>query len=219
MIRRFLMAIILVACSASFSVANASSETLAQAQRCTSIDSRLERLSCFDTLFQTPTNVHMIQTERPNVPDSWQRAFDSLSQYQSGDVSHLTTQDDGDRGDAWITLVALNQRTAFADNAKPMLLMSCIDNLSRVELAFPSAIDDPQLTISIVGMAAQSWRSDDVGLLFSSGRGIPAIDMMKAMAKQRQLVLRSNSRIVDGLQFDVGTLSQSLQALRTRCGW
>ncbi|EGU43900.1 type VI secretion-associated protein, VC_A0118 family [Vibrio ichthyoenteri ATCC 700023] len=193
--------------------------TLEQAQNCTQINARLERLACFDTLFQTPTKVHLESSYRPDVPASWQRAYDSLSQYQAEDVSHLTTKGTAERGNAWVTLVALNEKTAFDDNAKPILLMSCIDNLSRVELAFPSAIDDAQVNISIVGMRSQSWRSDDIGLLFSSGRGIPAIEMMKAMAKQPRLVLRSNSRIVDGLWFDASTLSSSLVALRSRCGW
>ncbi|ODS04814.1 type VI secretion system-associated protein VasI [Vibrio scophthalmi] len=203
----------------SFGIANASDMRLIQAEQCATISARLERLDCFDTLFQTPTPDVLTQVSRPDVPDSWQRAFDSFSQYQSGDSSHLTAEGTPERGNAWVTLVALNEKTAFADNAKPILVMSCIDNLSRVELAFPSAIDDSQVNISILGMQAQSWRSDDTGLLFSSGRGIPAINMMKAMAKQPRLVLRSNSRIVDGLRFDANELSSSLTALRTRCGW
>lgn len=198
---------------------SAESLLLDRAQSCTKIDSRLDRLTCFDSLFKTPAQVDVAQIKNEDVPDSWQRAFDSFSQYKVGDVSHLTALGEEERGDAWVTLVALNEKTAFANNAKPILLMSCIDNLSRVELAFPTAIDDPQVNISITGLPSQSWRSDDVGVLFSSGRGIPAIDMMKAMEKQQRLVLRSNSRIVDGLWFDARQLSQSLTSLRTRCGW
>ncbi|MGL5110458.1 MAG: type VI secretion system-associated protein VasI [Vibrio ordalii] len=202
-----------------FPMVNAENDLVAQAEQCTTLTSRLERLSCFDHLFKTPSDVVMPQAATPNVPLSWQRAFDSLSQYQDGQASHLTVEGDDDKGNAWITLVALNQNTKFDDNAKPVLLMSCIDNLSRVELAFPSAIDDPRIQVSIANMQAQSWRSDDLGLLFSSGRGMPAIDMMKAMAREKRLVLRSNSPFVDGLQFDAGELSQSLIALKTHCGW
>ncbi|MGF1908684.1 type VI secretion system-associated protein TagO [Vibrio kasasachensis] len=205
--------------SMGLSVAQASDEAFERAQQCTEITSRLDRLSCFDALFNTPANVLSNPLPHSDVPISWQRAFDSLNQYQTGDVSHLTTQGNSDKGNAWVTLMALNKNTGFAGNTKPVLLLSCIDNLSRVELAFPSAIDDPKVQISIVGMPAQSWRSDDLGLLFSSGRGMPAIAMMKAMAKQNRLVLRSNSPLVDGLWFDASNLSTLQTALQMRCGW
>lgn len=211
-----LSAIVLGLCS---SMANASTEVLDQAQQCTAIASRLDRLSCFDQVFQTPSSVLVSSVPEHAAPRSWHRAFDSLNQYQEGANSHLTTEGDETKGNAWITLVALNGNTGFAENAKPVLIMSCIDNLSRVELAFPDAVVDPRIKVAVAHTPAQSWRSDDLGLLFSSGRGMPAIDMMKAMARANRLMLRSNSALVDGLQFDTSQLSQSLTALKQRCGW
>ena len=208
-----------VSLSAYFSVASAAEDVLDDAQYCTVIASRLDRLNCFDALFKTPLKISNPPSLTSNAPPSWQRAFESLSQYAEGDTRHLTIKGDSNKGNAWITLLALNQKTSFEGNAKPVLLMSCIDNLSRVELVFPTAIDDSHVQISMANTSAQSWRSDDSGLLFSSGRGMPAIEMMKAIARQQRLVLRSNSPFVDGLQFDVVELSQSLGALRTRCGW
>nr|WP_274672467.1 type VI secretion system-associated protein VasI [Vibrio aestuarianus] len=201
------------------SMVNASTEVLDQAQQCTAITSRLDRLSCFDHVFKTPSSVLVSSAPEHSAPLSWHRAFDSLSQYQEGANSHLTIEGDETNGNAWVTLAALNGNTGFSENAKPILMMSCIDNLSRVELAFPDAVVDPRIKVAVAHTPAQSWRSDDLGLLFSSGRGMPAIDMMKAMARENRLVLRSNSALVDGLQFDTSQLSQSLIALKQRCGW
>ncbi len=203
----------------SMTSVSASNQVLEQANACTVITSRLDRLNCFDSLFATPVNQMLPRVIENNTPLSWQRAFNSLSEYQEGDAYHLTTEGEGEKTNAWITLLALNQTTHFPDNAKPVLLMSCIDNLSRVELALPSAIDDPRIQLSIANTEVQYWRSDDLGLLFSSGRGMPAIDMMRAMASGKMLMLRSNSPFIDGLRFDTSELSQSLGALRTRCGW
>ncbi|MDT9702189.1 type VI secretion system-associated protein TagO, partial [Streptomyces sp. P17] len=122
------------------------------------ISSRLDRLNCFDTLFATPVTQMLPRAIENNTPLSWQRAFNSLSEYQEGDVYHLTTEGEGEKTNAWITLLALNQTTHFPDNAKPVLLMSCIDNLSRVELALPSAIDDPRIQLSIANTEVQYWR-------------------------------------------------------------
>ncbi|MEI8630931.1 type VI secretion system-associated protein TagO [Vibrio sp. PP-XX7] len=97
-------------------------------------------------------------------------------------------------------------------------MMSCIDRISRIDLALPQAIPDPRVKLSVKN-ATQYWRSDDTGLLLSSGRGIPAIHLMEKIASQKQTVLHSNSTVVDGLVFDTHQLEKALTPLKQRCGW
>lgn len=218
MIQAILLALSAAALSATSFTASADSaqQTLSAASQCVQINARLERLACFDRVFETPVEVVM-PTKQSHLPDSWQRAM----QAAQGDDNNwsLTTEGDGKGSNAWVTLTALNQKTRFEANAKPVLVMSCIDNLSRVELALPSSVNDARIEISASGLAPQYMRSDDSGMLMSSARGMPAINLMKAVAGQPRLRLRSNAPFVDGLQFDTEQLTNALSALRERCGW
>jgi type VI secretion system protein VasI len=190
-----------------------------QAGQCREVKERLERLRCFDRVFKTPVErMHVIQRVRQQAPVSWIRAFDAADKTRQGEVMHVVSQGNGAAGDAWLTLIASNDTSRFEKGQKPILMMSCIHNISRIDLAFPKAIPDARVKLSI-GHSAQYWRSDDSGLLLSSGRGIPAIGLMKEMIKHRQIVLRSNSASVDGLLFDTSQLSDGLVPLRKRCGW
>ncbi|WP_234993604.1 type VI secretion system-associated protein VasI [Vibrio mangrovi] len=185
-----------------------------QANQCREVSERLERLRCFDRVFATPLHLNPRKEQQVGASESWLHAMDSLAKVGEGETMHLTEQGD----DAWLILIASNSASRFADDQKPLLMMSCIHRISRVELALPSEIPDARVKVSIQ-RATQYWRSDDAGLLLSSGRGMPAISLMKIMAGQEKTVLRSNSKVVDGLAFDTNALSQALQPLRKRCDW
>lgn len=184
---------------------------LDRAQLCTTITERLERLSCFDQALNTPKQLP-IQSLSDNKPQAWHTAFTTALEAQPINVIE---QGDKENGDAWLTLsVAQTQ-----DKPSPVLMMSCINKISRIELALPAVLEDARIKVSVAYGPQQHWRSDDVGVLFSSARGLPAISMMKAMAKNSRLTLRSNSPQIDGLQFDAADLGQALIPLRQRCGW
>ncbi|MCW8333863.1 type VI secretion system-associated protein VasI [Vibrio paucivorans] len=194
-------------------------ELLAEAKQCTAIDERLERLACFDELFDTP--VPMAESSSfSGVPVSWTRAMNSEAlRTKNTHTAQVNTKGEGKGSNAWLTLPAINQPKSGSELEYPTLQMSCIDNISRVEVILPNELEDGRVTISVVGSAVQHWRSDETGLVFSSGRGLPAIEMMRAMARLDKLVLRSNSAELDGLEFESQQLNQSLSALKQRCGW
>lgn len=190
---------------------DATMSPLERAQQCTTISERLERLSCFDQALNTPTQLST-QSLGDNKPQAWHTAFTTALEAQPINVIE---QGDKDNGDAWLTLsVAQTQ-----DKPSPVLMMSCINKISRIELALPTALEDARIQVSVAYGPKQHWRSDDVGVLFSSARGMPAISMMKAMTKNSRLTLRSNSPQIDGLKFDATQLDQALVPLRQRCGW
>ncbi|MBF9003335.1 type VI secretion system-associated protein VasI [Vibrio nitrifigilis] len=187
-----------------------------KAQQCRLITGRLERLDCFDRVFKTP--IQVAQKDGEAFPEAWQRAMDAA--HQDGDKDRaLVTQGEGRGSSAWIALTATNDNTQFKGNAKPVLLMGCMNNLSRVELALPQPVEDGRIRVAVAGGDQQYWRSDDLGVLMSSARGLPAIRMMKSMVKEPRLVLRSNAKFADGLNFNTRDIAQDLSALRQRCGW
>lgn len=210
---RFLVLLSTVGCFALTAHASDESDSsqLIRGQQCALISERLERLSCFDEVFQT-TATSSRKPISDDKPQAWHTAFDTALGDELLSVVENGTEKEGD---AWLTLSAKNSQ---GDSA-PVLMMSCINKISRIELALPQAIADGRIRVSVAGGPDQSWRSDDIGVLFSSARGLPAISMMKAMSSETRLILRSNSQAVDGLQFDTTGLNQALNPLRTRCGW
>jgi type VI secretion system protein VasI len=189
-----------------------------KANQCRELTERLDRLSCFDRVFETPVQ-EAVEQVLLNTSPSWKRAEEAAKQFSDDQNMVLTEEGEGERSNAWITLQATNEESRFDQKGKPLLLLSCIDNLSRVELALPSEIPDARVKISLARGTTRYWRSDDSGMLLSSGRGMPAIEVMKDMTRDSRAWLRSNSKSVDGLMFDTSRLSELLPALKLRCGW
>ncbi|RZP71721.1 type VI secretion system-associated protein TagO [Vibrio vulnificus] len=207
--------ILSVSTSVSLVWAQSSSSILEQAEQCRNITTRLERLACFDRAFSISPAKMIVSPTNP-YPREWKRAMAAieLPAYQRGWI--LENEGDGRGSSAWIALPAQNVLTD--DQGPPVLLLSCINNLSRIELALPQAVVDARIQIS-VHQKTQFWRSDDSGVLFSSARGMPAIEMMRLVASESRLLLRSNASFADGLQFDTQGLNEALNSLRERCGW
>ncbi|WED24547.1 type VI secretion system-associated protein TagO [Vibrio sp. JC009] len=197
-----------------FSPVNAQ-DLIRQGNDCSQISSRLERLHCFDSLFGFQT-----EPEEPvlpaKYPDSWHRARQIFSA-NTEDSWTLFSSPAND--DAWLVLRPLNKKTSFKSKQKPLLIMSCINHLSRIELALPHRVDHVRAKISLAGSQHQLWRSDDQGVLFSSAQGIPAINMMKQMLRTPKATIRSNAEFADGLHFDTTDLSNKIRLLRERCQW
>lgn len=200
----------------SDSFANQTETLVEQANQCREIPARLDRLACFDGVFATPLEEHATPVADNPYPSEWNRAIEARDGLEPGEGWALVVEGEGKDGSAWVALPA--QNTTFAEQDAPVLLLSCINNLSRVELALPQEAADARIQVSVRG-AMQYWRSDDYGVLFSSARGLPAIDMMKRIGNDSYLTLRSNSDLADGLQFNTRDLKHGLRALRERCGW
>ncbi|WP_001097952.1 type VI secretion system-associated protein VasI [Vibrio sp. RC586] len=198
------------------STAQAQSASLIdQAEQCRTVSARLERLACFDRVFATPLDAVVVTPMTP-YPTEWKRAMAALKQPASESGWFLVTDGEGKGSSAWVALPAQNRLSA--EQTPAVLLLSCINNLSRIELALPQEREDARIQISI-RQQTQFWRSDDHGVLFSSARGMPAIEMMKLAASEPRLLLRSNAPFADGLQFDTRGVNEALDALRERCGW
>ncbi|EEX91802.1 type VI secretion protein VasI [Vibrio orientalis CIP 102891 = ATCC 33934] len=182
-----------------------------QVDQCRIIAKRLERLRCFDQLFDTPVALNG-QNHEADKPKAWMLAYPK-SRAEDNLTPDLNESDSGK--DAWVTLPAL----PLGDVDSPVLVMSCMDEISRVQLALPKPLIDARISVSVAQGQREYWRSDDEGVVFSSAQGLPAIELMKRMAQQRKVTLRSNSETVDGLQFDTVALQAALRPLRQRCRW
>ncbi|WP_420745082.1 type VI secretion system-associated protein VasI [Photobacterium damselae] len=197
-----------------------SDEVMVQAQHCRSIEANLPRLECFDRVFSTPIKTVPLTKNSVVMPQSWQWATDSEKNRTTAVGFYANKGDSVTEGERyWLTAPAINKH--FAKGKAPVLMLSCIENISRVELVFPEPIQESRVSVSIPGIpvVTQNWISDDTGYLLRSGRGIPAIEAMKSMLTAPQLILRSNAKDVDGLAFDTTDLRSVIEPMRKACRW
>lgn len=199
--------------------ATSGESTLSQAKQCSGLTERLERLACFDRVFNTPIPL-MVQRHAPrDVPFAWHRAMDSYAATEADEIAHLNLQGVGNISNAWVTLAASNEKERFKEGLRPVLMMSCIDKISRFELALPKELSRGRVRVTLTPGDTRIWRSDDSGYILSAGRGMPAINQMKEIMRQKMIVLRADNKALDGLEFRTGSLSDDLKPIRKRCDW
>ncbi|MCL1125539.1 type VI secretion system-associated protein VasI [Shewanella surugensis] len=195
---------------------------LEDALKCRQVGSKLERLFCFDTVFVTPNIPQgdvIVEVSDPH-PKQWKRAFDNeaMRQSQRGFLLNNAFKKALDNHpNIWATAQAIG-----AIPPRPIMMLSCIDNISRVELIFADPINIRSAPISIntaLGESSQDWIVDNSGYILRTGRGLQAIVAMKAMLSGKEFVLGSEHKWIDGLQFDTHQLQTSLKALRRECSW
>ncbi|MEC6797046.1 type VI secretion system-associated protein VasI [Photobacterium sp. S4TG1] len=198
--------------------------TLEQAQQCRNIESKLERLHCFDSVLNTPPVISnaLIGKEVVQYSPSWVRAVNSEKNRGEKEGFILNQQDEGnDFSRMWLTATAINVSSQPKTQLAPILMLSCFEKITRIQLILPHPIKAGKVTVSIPGspVVTQDWISDDSGYLLRSGRGIPAIDAIKAMITSPQLILRSDVAGIDNLEFDNKNLAEALKPMRETCRW
>ncbi|NIY82600.1 type VI secretion system-associated protein VasI [Vibrio hepatarius] len=191
-------------------------QLLEKAKQCMNVVSRIERLECFDSAFTG-------QVERPLVvkeiirSEAWQRAMDSETKRRDtlGWVRNETTDSRGTKS-LWFTVAALQPES---NNDTPVILMaSCINRISRLEIVLPQAAAGARAEISL-DRERQKWTYDEQGFVLRSGRGLSAISLMRPMKLKDSVLVRSNSKQLDGLVFQTPNAKQSIGELQELCGW
>lgn len=180
------------------------SEQLSQAYQCAEITTPNQRLTCFDRVFESA------KVSSGEKPLSWLLVKRLEQERPEGDLSPRVEVDEKNKR-ALITLPSQQEGK--------VLVMSCIDNISRVELYLPEPVSAARVSISVLNGERQSWRSDDSGLIFEASRGLPAISLMKRLMNRESVTLRSSARGFDGLRFETSQVAGVIEALRDPCSW
>ncbi|MCE0559226.1 type VI secretion system-associated protein VasI [Motilimonas sp. E26] len=210
-----------ISISSAFAQVEDAPQQIEQAKQCTEISSRLERLACFDRLFNTATATLSENTPTPgahlSLPGQWQR-MQEIESYRNGSVAFLyqSAPRTAELSDHWLAAPAIG-----STEPRPVMLLSCLNKISRVELYFAKPISGNQINVTIKGKHTNSqlWQLDDTGRMLRSGRGLPAIEVMKAMLSPAGFALRSDHPDVNGLHFSGETIKELIAPLRATCRW
>ncbi len=179
-------------------------QQVATLYQCRSESARLARLACFDEVMQTPI-ASSASLQTASYPRIWHQVWQHINHEQSSLVWQVDASDN-----AWIALTSQQTPTQAA------LLLSCIDNLSRVEVLSLEPQKALTLTLEVDVHHQAGLRSDDVGVVYSSARGVPAIELMKAIGEQPTVSLMVDSQT---MTFDTQSVKAHFAQLQQRCGW
>lgn len=191
-------------------------EMMRAVEVCTQEPTRLVRLACFDSVFNTP--VTLMQSPASQVdsrPTDWRLAYAREAKRQPQD--DVLYQNTGSAAGHLVTVAALG-----AIPPRPLMVVQCHNNITELVLMMPQPIDSERVRLSFEsdsGPQQQVWRVRDEGLVVSGGRGLPAIATVKKLNGVGQFRLSSRQSELDGLVFDLAGLSASLRPLREACGW
>lgn len=165
----------------------------------------ITRLSCYDSLTDTPVDKppthltshslawHEIDTlERARTPDM------PLFMLSQNDMDHTLT----------LTRPALRGAT---------LSIGCASDITHIRVRLDAPWSGKTVTTSVDGHAVKGgWFVRDSGTLLEFGRGLPAIEELKYWSSARELTLQGEGSIV---RFDLKGLADALHPLRQQCRW
>ncbi|HTN34891.1 MAG TPA: type VI secretion system-associated protein VasI [Marinobacter sp.] len=199
------IAILILLLPASLSLAS----QLNDARQCTEEIQRLERLACFDQVFDTPFVIdNPDAVTEVNHPERWRQAF-----AQTDDQQAVVYRDTGAVAGHLVTVPALGVQPP-----RPLLVLQCHNNITELSLMLPEPLAAERVSIGF-GAEQAAWRVRDNGFLVSGGRGLPAIQIVKTMVSAPDISLRASQPVLDGLVFDLSGFNQAIRPLRSACGW
>ncbi|WP_260648581.1 type VI secretion system-associated protein VasI [Halomonas sp. TD01] len=186
------------------------SALIERAQLCAEASSRLERLNCYDAIFQQA----QLSDEHSELPGLWHAIEHQEGARNERNVG-LIVQEAGD--EVLISMPALGTTPP-----RPILVIACEKLITRFQLHLPAPLDNARVDLRLTsnsGTVQQQWRVRDGGHVVSGGRGLPAIDTLRQLLNATGITLHSDVAALDELHFDTTGLRQAIQPLREACRW
>lgn len=184
-------------------------DRLEQANACAEMDSRLDRLKCYDGIFKTST------PQAAASRSSLWHAVEPLEEARSSDDFGFLVRENDDE-------VFMSVPAKGTSPPRPLLVLSCQDTITRFQLLMREPIDGARKSLGLdtgQQQIEQTWQVRDDGHVLSGGRGLPAIDTLRGLLDIDRLTLNSQMPLLDGLRFDFSGLREAIKPLREACHW
>lgn len=191
-------------------------ETLKVMKVCRQEKSSLDRLDCYDNVWK----VHEpAGSDKMNGGVAWQRAMENEQSREHSTLSLLSKAYNTEGGNPMIiiTTPALGYK-----GARPVLMLSCIDNITRLQIAMITPSDKRDINVEISTEKTQfetRWFFRENGFLLEASRGLEGISEIQRLFKSNTLRIKSNSSTINGLTFNIKNLEQEIKPLRVACHW
>lgn len=194
--------------------------TLQAMQACRRESAALERLDCYDNLLAplSPVGFNGALVRASFVGEAWTRATEQEKRRQDKSTELLVTQTPGERPMVVITTPAIGHVPP-----RPVLMLSCVDNITRMQVALIKAMDTHDIAVSLSAddkTFHSRWFVRENGTLLESSRGLSGIDEIKQLFGAKTLTIDTGPESAAGkLTFNINGLAQAIAPLREACHW
>lgn len=189
---------------------------------CVTIISDLQRLACFDKKYATPSyfspkdNTGAGQGVMPEfIRLAYQREENRLT-HELGFVEDIS----GPIENKTIRISSLSRGNY---EYQPLLLISCVDNITRMQIGLTQPIDAHTFPVSVTKenhvISSYKWKSSNSGYVIDVGRGLYSIKIIKGLFKQNYIDVDLQEIGIGEVRFDITGLSERINHLRNACHW
>ncbi|ETS31487.1 type VI secretion system-associated protein [Photorhabdus temperata] len=179
--------------------------------QCRSEPSPLIRLDCYDRLLDKVDNIAVIPLEKTGP--AWRQAMEQEMKRTDHSTGFITTQSEGIP-----TRVILTTPAIGVLPPRPVLMLSCIDNITRIQVALAKPQDSGTVMISTdITQFSADWFLRENGYLLESSRGLPGIEQLKRLMTGHTLTIKTGNG--SQITFNISQLEQAVKPLRTACRW
>ncbi|AHG19547.1 type VI secretion protein [Chania multitudinisentens RB-25] len=187
-------------------------QQLASMMRCRSETSPLLRLDCYDNALSLLTG----ETINPaNTGPAWQRAMEQEKGRLDHSTAFLVSEGEGENPMVLLTTPAIG-----IPPPRPVLMLSCIDNITRLQVALASPQKESSVTLTADHDRFDvQWFLRENGYLLESSRGLAGIDEIKRLMSAETLTIAGTAGGFPRLTFNISQLTQVLKPLRNACHW
>lgn len=185
-------------------------------QDCPQIVSNVERLACFDKSAGTPGYVKPVQWSAPEQDSPTLRRVltNEVGRSPEDLTFRLRAEDDG-------LMISAPAIASVAPH--PYLVISCVQNISRLQLVTAQPIDTGRVTVQLRGEHGSTvptpWQVMENGQVLDAGRGLPGIEQIKQLIGAHRIYVESDNQAVHGLVFDAQGLDPLIEQARKACRW
>lgn len=194
--------------------------TLKAMLTCRAEPATLVRLDCYD---------HALALQYPGFTgalkrayqqgEAWTRAYNQELQRDDHSTTFITRQTEGERPSVVITTPALGSLPP-----RPVLMFSCIDNITRMQIALPEPLKSaPNLSITTEKTHLNvHWFLRESDSLLESSRGLAGIDEIKHLFAAQTLTVDIDGQSQPSLHamtFAITDLEKTLEPMRAACHW
>lgn len=173
--------------------------------------SQLIRLSCYDKI-----NVENKQTPTFDISamgNIWRLAVEHEMKRENFTAGFIVTANNTGIYPVIMTIPAMGYQPP-----RPILMLSCIDNITRMQIALPKkqTAGNIQLITDKTQLNSEWFLRED-GYLLEASRGIPGIDEIKQLLSSAKLTIKLAND--EQLIFNISGINEEIKPLRSACHW
>ncbi|MDR0218889.1 MAG: type VI secretion system-associated protein TagO [Enterobacteriaceae bacterium] len=185
---------------------------LAELQKCRAEPSALIRLACYDKAFDN-LRANAVPIVLENMGPMWRQAMEQEMKRTDYSTGFISTQSENGT-----TRIILTTPAVGVPPPRPVLMLSCIDRITRLQVAMPKPAESSAVTITTDKTQFKTeWFLRERGYLWEASRGLPGIDEIKRLMGSDQMTITPSQG--SPVTFNISQLEQAAKPLREACRW